>query len=111
MMSSLTSTNKSLNRSRSINNNALLRGNNSINNYEYQNNNLEIKNNDINHSKQEIFINNKYFESGEDQKICLNELLRKLQLAKEERKLAEKNSKILEHRVVLLMNQEKLVII
>lgn len=110
-MSSLTSTNKSLNRSRSIKNNTLLRGNNSINDFENQNNHIEIKNNDRNNYNQEILINNKYADYGEDQKIGLNELLRKLQMAKEERKTAEKNSKILEHRVVLLMNQEKLVFI
>lgn len=60
---------------------------------------------------QDILSNNKYSDIADEQKHYINDLLRKLQQAKEERKLAEKNSKILEHRVVLLMNQEKLVIL
>lgn len=77
----------------------------------------DFYNQDISIQKSNMTINQDFLMSnnnqgshiGQDQKNYINDLLRKLQVAKEERKLAEKNSKILEHRVVLLMNQEKLV--
>ena len=63
-----------------------------------------------NYSNQDILSNDKYSELADEQKHYVKDLLKKLQAAKDERKLTEKNSKILEHRVVLLHNQEKIVI-
>lgn len=39
---------------------------------------------------------------------CIQELLRRVQIAKEDRKKSEQNLKTLQHRVVLLQKQEKL---
>ena len=41
----------------------------------------------------------------------ISDLIRKLQMAKEERKQIEMNTKQLEHRILLLNNQERLVFI
>ena len=40
----------------------------------------------------------------------ISELIRKLQIAKEERKQIQMNTKQLEHRLLLLNNQERLVL-
>jgi len=61
-------------------------------------------------TNQDILSNNKYSDIADEQKHYLKDLLKKLQQAKDERKLVEKNNKILEHRINLLHNQEKIVI-
>jgi len=108
-MNSITSNIKSSNKSKS--NNTLLQENRSFNELDNYENQLNFQRSNLSSMHQEIIGNNKYSDNPEDQKNYVNDLLRKLQLAKEERKVAEKNSKILEHRVVLLMNQEKSVLI
>jgi len=110
MLSSITS-NKTLNRSRSITEKSFNITNKSFAEVDQNvNSSLIQKSNFTNYNKDhQNNNNNKYSEYAEDQKNYINDLLRKLQMAKVERKKAEKNSKILEHRVVLLNNQEKLV--
>lgn len=108
MLSSITS-NKTLNRSRSITEKSFPRENRSFNDIDQNaTSSITVKSNGTNNNPDNQ-NDNKYYEYADDQKNYINDLLRKLQMAKEERKQAEKNSKILEHRVVLLMNQEKLV--
>jgi hypothetical protein len=108
MLSSITS-NKTLNRSRSITEKSFVTENKSFNELDQNANSSVHKNTFAKNNQENSNTNNKYSEYADDQKNYVNDLLRKLQMAKEERKEAEKNSKILEHRVVLLMNQEKLV--
>jgi hypothetical protein len=62
-------------------------------------------------SNQELNSNFIHSDMAKEQKIYIKDLIKKLQEAKNERKLAEKNNEILEHRVNLLNNQEKIVII
>jgi hypothetical protein len=52
-----------------------------------------------------------YSDKTDEQKNCIKDLLKRLQEAKYERKLAEKNNTILENRLKLLNIQEKSVII
>lgn len=58
----------------------------------------------------DIFLNNNYSLLADEQKHYINDLLKKLQSAKDERKRAEKNNKIVEYRLNLLHSQEKVVI-
>ena len=109
MMNSIISNNKSFNRSRSKPSKTFLNENKSFNDCDNYENPSSLQKNSYTNTNQDILTNNKYCDIADEQKHYINDLLRKLQLAKEERKMAEKNSKILEHRVVLLMNQEKSV--
>ena len=65
----------------------------------------EISKNDITDLKTELFTNNNE-EYNEEDLITLH---KKLQEAKQQRKRVEMDAKLLEHRVVLLQNQEKIV--
>lgn len=109
MLSSIT-TNKTLNRSKSITEKSFPMNDKSFNDFDqYPNCSLQKSTFSNNNQANNNINENKYSEFADEQKTYINDLLRKLQMAKEERKQAEKNSKILGHRVVLLMNQEKLV--
>ena len=51
----------------------------------------------------------KYDESSENIDVIIQELMRRLQITKEERKQAQNRISIVEHRLALLKDQEKLV--
>lgn len=83
--------------------------------YEYDNNNQrendnnleEIEHSENNNNEDELNLTNLHIEYDE----CINELKKQLAIAKELRKKSEVDKTALEHRIFLLKNQEKYVLL
>lgn len=69
---------------------------------DFDNNNYDITINNEEECEYTITSLNQEYDN------CIHELHRRLQIAKEERKRSEMDTKILQHRVLLLNNQEKI---
>lgn len=88
-------------------------------NNKYDNKSLNIKNKNLDcltnktynsiNLNDSLLSNNKCCNIADEHKNYIKDLVRKLQIVKEGRKLAEKNSRVLENRVQSLSNQEKTV--